>query len=181
MTTVVDRLREAIATIVRREVAELEFFGVYEYAVQATDGNASTPSKTVDANPTATATSGGRKLNLPNVTKVPIMLPYGVTPPVGALCTIEFLNGDPARPQVRSFNDPMTLMVFGGGTLPNARQGDMVLCGGPSTLVQFTGPAGPMATLTPYGMIFTTLGAVPPIPSPFLSGIVSSGRPTVKS
>ncbi len=180
MTTTLDRMREALASIIRREVAELEFFGVYEYAVQATDGNASMPSKTVDANPTATATSGGRRLNLPNVTKVPIMLPYGVTPPVGALCSVTFLNGDPARPVVMAFNDPMTLLVFAGGNLSNARQGDMVLCGGPTTQVIFAGP-GPMVPGSPYTMVFINGAAVPPIPSPFLSGIVSSGTPQVKS
>ncbi len=186
MTNTVDRLREAFAKLVRSEVPQLDFLGVYEYAVQATDGNASTPSKTVDANPTATETSGGRKLNLPNITKVPIMLPYGVTPPVGALCTVQFLNGDPARPVVVCFNDPMTLMVFASGALFNARQGDM-------TAVYLNTPA---MVLIASGLVCTAPGSpptvnplvFPPPPAPVTSaplaplyGLITSGTPQVKS
>lgn len=180
MSVTSDRMRETLEKIVRALLPELTFFGVYEYAVQATDGNASTPSKTVDANPTATTTSGGRKLSLPNVTKVPIMLPYGVTPPVGALCSVQFMNGDPARPVVVGFNDPMTLMVFAGGTLANARQGDMIA-------VTIANPASPTlnATMLAFAAQFVNAGGpcvwTPAGPPLTLYGLVTSGTPQVKS
>jgi hypothetical protein len=172
--TGLDRLWSAFRALVRAELPTLSFLGVYEYRVTATDGTASTPATTVDCTPTDPA------LKLPSLSKVPVRLPYGVTPPVGALCAVQFMNGDPSKPTVTNFADPMTLMVFAGGTLPNARQGDMVAVAiaNPASAslnvtmaalaLQFVSPAGP-CTWTPAG---------PPLT---LYGLVSSGRPTVKS
>lgn len=172
--TPLDRLWQSFRSLIRAELPELQFLGAYEYVVTGTDGTSSTPAKTVDCKPTDPA------LNLPAITKCPIRLPYGVTPPTGAICTVQFLNGDPSKGFVTNFADPMTLMVFAGGTLPNARQGDMVAVAiaNPASAslnttmaalaAQFVSPTGP-CVWTPAG---------PPLT---LYGIVSSGRPTVKS
>ncbi|HEX4335768.1 MAG TPA: hypothetical protein VH062_07625 [Polyangiaceae bacterium] len=171
--TPLDRLLNSLRALIRAELAEVPFLGAYEYAVVTSDGTASSPASTVDAEPL------DKTLNLPDLAKVPIRLPYGVTPPVGALCTIQFLNGNPAKPMVVNFNDPMTLMVFAGGKLPNARQGDMVAVtlGGPSAAAtavmtafaaQFVSPTGP-CVWTPAG------------PPTIAYGLITSGRPQVKS
>lgn len=172
--TALDRLWTAFRALVRAELPSLSFLGVYEYRVTATDGTASTPASTVDCEPTDAA------LTLPALSKVPVRLPYGVTPPTGALCAVQFMNGDPSKPTVTNFADPMTLMVFSAGKLPNARQGDMVAVtlsnpASPAALatmtalaLQFVSPAGP-CTFTPAG---------PPL---VIYGIVSSGNPVVKS
>lgn len=171
---VIDRLFSAFRSIIRAELPTLTYLAPCEYRVTATDGTSSSPASTVDCEPT------DPKLALPALSKVPVRLPYGVTPPVGALCTVQFLNGDPSRPTVTNFADPMTLMVFAGGTLPNARQGDMVAVAIANTsnvalnatmtalAAQFVSPTGP-CVWTPAG---------PPLT---LYGLVSSGRPTVKS
>jgi len=172
--TALDRLWSAFRALVRAELPALSFLGVYEYRVTATDGTSSTPATTVDCTPTDAA------LKLPSISKAPVRLPYGVTPPVGALCSVQFMNGDPSRPTVTNFSDPMTLMVFAGGTLPNGRQGDMTATAiaNPASAslnatmaalaLQFVSPAGP-CTWTPAG---------PPL---VLYGTVSSGNPLVKS
>lgn len=172
--TILDRLWSSFRALVRAELPEIKYLGTYEYQVTASDGTASTAAKTVDCSPTDPA------LHLPELSKVPIRLPYGVTPPKGALCYVRFANGDPSKPIVDGFSDPMTLLVFAGGTLPNARQGDMVAIAiaNPANAAlnltmtalaaQFVSPAGP-CTWTPAG---------PPL---VLYGLVSSGKPTVKS
>lgn len=169
-----DRLWRAFGELVRAELLEVRYLGTYEYRVTDTDGTASSPATTVDCTPTDPA------LKLPPLSKASIRLPYGVTPPVGALCSVQFLNGDPSKPTVTNFADPMTLLVFAGGTLPNARQGDMVAVtiANPASptlnatmlalAAQFVSPAGP-CVWTPAG---------PPLT---IYGLVSSGRPTVKS
>lgn len=172
--TTLDRLWTAFRALVRESLPALTYLGPYEYRVTATDGTGSSPATTVDCAPTDAA------LKLPPLAGVPIRLPYGVTPPVGALCTVQFMNGDPSRPMVTNFSDPMTLVVFAGGKLPNARQGEMVAVGvaNPANVglnatmtalaAQFVSPTGP-CVWTPAG---------PPLT---LYGIVSSGNPQVKS
>lgn len=172
--TSLDRLWAAFRSLVRAELPSLSYLGAYEYVVTATDGTTSTPAATVDCEPTDPA------LTLPALTKCPIRLPYGVTPPVGALCTVQFLNGDPSKPFVTNFADPMTLLVFAAGKLPNARQGDMVavpVANPASTTLNATMTALAAQFVSPTGpCVWTPAG--PPL---VLYGLVSSGNPQVKS
>lgn len=169
--TTLDRLMNAFRALVRAELPSLTYLGVYEYRVTATDGTASSPATTVDCSPTDPA------LTLPSLAKVPIRLPYGVTPPVGALCAVQFMNGDQSKPTVTNFADPMTLMVFAGGKLPGARQGDMVAV----TL----GGLSPAAAVSMGALaaMFSNAGGpcvyVPAAPV-VVYGLVSSGTPQVK-
>jgi hypothetical protein len=171
-----DRLWSAFRALIGVEIAPLAYLGVYEYSVTATDGTAAQAATTVDVEPTDPA------LKMPALPKVPIRLPFGVTPPHGALCSVQFMNGDPSRPMVTNFTDPMTLMVFNGGTLPNARQGDMCAV----TLFDFSSAASTavLSTLAPF-FISATGGPCTftptPIPPLVIYGIVSTGIPTVKS
>lgn len=173
-----DRLLNAFRALVRAELPTLTYLGVYEYAVQATDGTASTPSTTVDCTPTDST------IPLPDLTGVPIRLPYGVTPPLQALCYVEFANGDPTKPMVRGFVDPMTLLVFAGGKLPTGRQGDMTATT-ISTLVVTqialglvcTAPGSP-PTVNP--LVFPPPPTPPPVPC-IAYGLVSTGNPQVKT
>lgn len=83
-----DRLIEDVRAIIRDEVEDLTFMGVYEYAVQATDG------VTMDANPTSTS------IPLPPLRKVPLrsgIVGASVKPGLGTLLAVSFLNGDPTR------------------------------------------------------------------------------------
>lgn len=164
--TPLDRLWDAFRKLVRAELPTLTYLGVYEYAVQKTDGTSAAPSKTVDCVPTDST------IPLPPLTAVPIRMPFGVTPPTGALCSVQFMNGDPTRPMVTGFTDPMTLLVFASGTLPAGRQGDMVAVTlAPATLAllapQFANGGGPCA--------YTAAG--PPLT---LYGLISTGNPRVK-
>jgi hypothetical protein len=117
--------------------------------------------------------------------------PGRITPQNGTRCLIGWEGGDPSRPYAEGWDTNSVLeMSLAGGTLPNARQGDMTLNGGPFTQVQFwaapsaTGTPVPMSTETPYYLVFSQTGVpalVPPPLSPYLSGTVSSGRQNVKS
>lgn len=120
--TLSDRLGAAFRALLRSEDPQRSYYGLYEYAVQATDG------KTVDAAPTDTTQP------LPPITKVPILcgLPGTTcTPTNGSRLVIGFLNGDPSRPVVMgifdSSNDAVTPLIAIAGPLPTqaaARVGD---------------------------------------------------------
>lgn len=176
----IDRLWASFRVLVRAELPTLSFLGVYEYSVTSSDGTAGAAAKTVDCTPTDPA------LTLPSLTKVPIRLPYGVTPPTEALCSVQFINGDPSRPFVSGFNDPMTLMVFAGGKLPNARQGDMTAAS--ITTLNMTAIAAGLLCTAPGSPPTVNPAVFPPPPAPLppnpmgiIYGIVSSGNPVVKS
>lgn len=172
--TALDRLWASFRALVRAELPALSYLGTYEYRVTGTDGTASSPASTVDCVPTDAA------LKLPPLAKVPLRLPYGVTPPTGALCAVQFMNGDPSRPIVTNFSDPMTLMIFAAGKLPNARQGDMVavtVANQSSAALNATMTALAAQFVSPTGpCVWTPAG--PPL---VLYGLVSSGNPQVKS
>lgn len=113
-----DRLIEDIRAIVREEVESLTFLGVYEYAVQETDG------VTVDAVPTSGT------IPLPALRKVPLRsgLPgVSVKPGIGSLLAVSFLNGDPAR-----------AIVLGGYDGANAQS--VQLYASPSTVATHSRP-----------------------------------------
>jgi hypothetical protein len=175
-----DRLWKAFRALLRAELPTLSFLGSYEYVVTATDGTADAAAKTVDCKPTDPA------LNLPAIEKCPIRLPYGVTPPVGAICVVQFLNGDSSKGYVTNFVDPMTLMVFAAGTLPNARQGDMVAVSfsGASIVAlasTLLGNLGAPILANPANIAAAAIPGAPSVPPITIYGIISSGRKQVKS
>jgi len=111
-----DRLIDDIRALIREEIETFTFTGVYEYAVQATDGT------TVDAQPTSTS------LPLPSLRKVPLRTGIpgtSVSPSSGSLLAVGFLNGDPTRPIVFGVFDGTTAqsVAFQNGNLPAARGG----------------------------------------------------------
>lgn len=113
--------------------------------------------------------------------------PGSLTPAPGSRCLIGFEGGDPSQPYAEGWNaQTVGEMSLAGGTLPAARQGDMVLCGGPTTQIMLlpvfgppTGTPAPLMSETPYFMFFGS-PPLPPLASPYLSGVVSSGRQQVK-
>lgn len=108
--TTQDRLLESFRAIVRAEDPNRTYRGVFEYAVQATDGN------TIDASPTDTT------IPLPALAKVPIR-GQSITPTVGARAIVGFINADPTRPYVLSIDPPHVnethapsgVLALGGG------------------------------------------------------------------
>lgn len=111
--TISDRLLAAFRALVRAELPQLTFMGVYEYTVTGTDGS------TVDCTPTDTT------IPIPALSKVPtrtavdgftVTLPNSV---VGLRCLVAFVNSDPARPMCIGM-DPIP------GSQPVARKGDTV-------------------------------------------------------
>lgn len=93
--TVLDRLMASIRAIIRAELPQLTYAGVYEYLVQATDGT------TVDASPADTS------IPLPSITKVQMRpgIAGGVSKPaIGSKCLIGFINADPTRPYVIGYD-----------------------------------------------------------------------------
>jgi hypothetical protein len=179
-----DRLIEDIRAIVRDEVENYTFTGVYEYAVQATDGT------TVDAYPTSPV------IPLPALRKVPLRtgIPGTVVKPaVGSRLSVEFLNGSPVGASVPGGFDStkaQSVALQGGGPAA-AREGDTVTVG--YVVLKSTGdPAVSWQVGTPFtnvvypgtaaGLVAATAAAAALVPpgSVFpLSGTISSGSSTV--
>lgn len=112
--------------------------------------------------------------------------PGKVKPKPGTRCLVGFEGGDPSRPYAEGWNgEAIEEMSLAGGTLPVGRQGDLVMCGGPTTTIQLVplpgDVSGQILPEVPYTMLFQTLGPPPGPPSPFLSGVISSGRQQVKA
>jgi hypothetical protein len=184
-----DRVKGGLLGIIRAMLRRFDYMAHYE-------------ARIVSQNDDGTLELAPSDARIPGLSNVPIRygLP-GVSARVkpGGHVMVAFEAGDARRPVATLWNatalesieitasDTITvrakLIDLSPGGLPVARQGDMVAVGGATTLVQFVpaGPAGPMITGVPYGMMFTTLGAVPPVPMPTLYGTVVSGNPSVKT
>lgn len=86
-----NRLFDAIRRIIRSEFPSYAYHGIYEYAVQ------SASSMKVDATPVDTS------LGLPFISNIPIkssIMGETVTPTVGNVVLVAFVNGSPSRPVV---------------------------------------------------------------------------------
>jgi hypothetical protein len=100
-----DRLLRAIRQLIREEFPVADYRGVYEYAIQSTDGS------TVEASPTDTS------IGLPSLTKVPLRVnSFGViTPSVGSTCLVSFVNADPSRPFILGTTPNPSLVTVNTG------------------------------------------------------------------
>lgn len=90
-----DRLLAPLRSIIRAELPQYTYFGIYEYAVQSTSGS------TVNCDPVDTT------IPLPSLASVelrPSILGEVVTTPIvpGSRCLVAFVNSDPTRPVVMS-------------------------------------------------------------------------------
>lgn len=102
----------------------------------------------------------------------------------GARVLIGFENQDPKKPFAALWDTNAAFVdIEIGGNLPVARQGDMVLVGGPTSAMVFqTVPPSPPATPMTVGIPYVVLSGPIAAPiSPYQSGVISSGNPKVKS
>lgn len=92
-----ERLLSDFRAIVRSEISSLAYYGVYEYVIAPSPLSPGLVF-TVDGNPTDP--------NMPPLTRVPLANGVGkLSPPVaGTKCRVRFVNADPARPEVISFD-----------------------------------------------------------------------------
>ncbi len=133
-----DRLLSALKLIIRGELSELSFLGVYEFTVQVvTPANTPMgPSCLIDGSPTDPSVS------VPAISRAPVcpgLLAEAVVATVGQLCRVRFVNGDPRRPEVVGLVGGIDASgaLFGSGS-PAARVGDTVSVVFPS-LIQVSG------------------------------------------
>lgn len=111
-----DRLLNALRMLIRGEVPQLSFYGIYEYTIQSAGGT------TISCTPADTTQSLPSLANVPirtSVTGEKVTVPASA---VGSRCLIAFVNADPTRPVcigVDSFP----------GALPAARLTDTVVAG----------------------------------------------------
>jgi hypothetical protein len=119
--------------------------------------------------------------------KVPIR--YGIPAEIevsqGARCLIAFAGGDPARPFVLSWESKAVDKVsINGGTLPAARQGDLVEVFPLGMTVTIGLPPGgtpaPLSSATPYPLFFIPPPPAPSVPLPYLYAPISSGNPAIE-
>jgi hypothetical protein len=151
--TSLDRLMVALRTIIRAEVPELTYLGVYEYALQRVRGNV------VDAAPTTST------LSLPSIIGLalsPSTLGEAVdTPAVGQRILIRFANGSPTRPEVCG--------IFGPSRTATVDASDAITFGDPSTTsVQIAGGTAPVGRVGDAIQVFLPLTPVP------VSGVMSA-------
>lgn len=111
--TVDERLMQAIRVIIREEFPRLAFIGRKAYTIQ------SATSTSCNAAPVDTT------IGLPALVGAPLSPYLGVTctPVEGTACSVEFLNGDPSRPMVTSFDSAPTAVAIGGSPAPLAVAG----------------------------------------------------------
>jgi hypothetical protein len=122
-----DRTTGALRKLILALFPNLPFLGIYEYSVQASDG------QTIDATPVDASPAAAMGAELPALTKLAVFLEEAPTLAIGVSVLVAFVNGDPARPVVvsRDPTTPPTNVSIAGGVAPKAvaRFGDFVLCG----------------------------------------------------
>jgi hypothetical protein len=100
-----DRIRGAFAQAVQAMSPRVRFYGIYEYRIEESGGDA------ISARPT------DDKIGLPELTNVsqsPGTCGASATYLPGTTCTIMFINGDPARPLVQGGDpsqEPLALKI----------------------------------------------------------------------
>lgn len=158
--TALGRLLKDVRALIRAEVPALTFAGIYEFSVQGSAGNR------VDASPTDTT------LGLPTITGLPLspsILGESVTSAaVGSKALVQFVNGDPARPEVVSLTLPSrSSTIDATGTLALGPSGNVQLAGGTAPVARQGDAVTVYLGLTPL----TVTGAVfTPGPTPVLIG-----------
>lgn len=177
--TSADKLLASVRALIRAVFPRLSFLGVYAYTVSAASG------ATVDGTPADTT------LGLPPITGLPlspsILGEVVAGAAVGCTALVQFVNGDPTRPEVVSLSLPSssstvdatgTLFLgpgaqqvqLAGGTAPVARVGDAVTVYLDPTPIPVTGT---IDGVTPFTGTITF--AAPAM------GIIVGGRPEVKA
>lgn len=119
----IERILQAVRSIIRAELAPVSLAGLWEYEIVAAT------TDTIDCTPTD---QSGRVPPLTKIPMLPSVLGATVTPAVGKLCYVQFVNQDPARFFVTAIDgvpiaatiDATTVVKLGLGAIPVARGGD---------------------------------------------------------
>ena len=173
--TPMDRLLTSLRLLIRGELPQLTYFGVYEYSIQNASGS------TVDVAPVDTSTG------LPSIQGVPLvsaLLGQTATASSG-LCRIRFINGDPTRPVcvglaqlpassgvnatgTLSIGPSASKIVLNNGTLGVARLGDQVtiyispLCYVTGMITPASGPPIPITSISITNGMGAMVGSASP-------------------
>jgi hypothetical protein len=176
--TPLDRLYAPLRLLLQVEIPQFNYLGTYEYSVNSSNG------QTVDASPVDTT------IPLPSIANMPVM-PSTMAEVVGGiksgqLCLVQFVNGDPTRPEIVGFSEasqtvtldasesislgsPNTISVpLAGGGAPVARVGDEITVFMPATPVVVSGVLNGVLNFV------GTIGPFPPA-----TGIITGGNPKV--
>jgi hypothetical protein len=124
----VERLRSSVRSLVQQELSAMLFFGTWEYVVAPSLGLGTT--STVDCTPTDP--------RMPPLTNVPIKgIGVVAAPLAGTICRIQFVNGNPSRPEctaIEGTTEPLmtikatTLLIYNTlATLMSAAGGGALL------------------------------------------------------
>ena len=141
-----DRLRDAMAGILKALLPSLATYVKWEYRVVGTSPG---PPVTVSASPVAASCPFGPQAN---ITLWPGPSGAYAVPAPGSLVLLEFHEGSASKPSICGLdpNVPPVLTTLGGGMVPVAREGDTITI----TALQFAaaGPSnsgGPVTIVTP--------------------------------
>lgn len=138
-----NRLLAAIRSIIRSEFPSYTYHGIYEYAVQ------SASSMSVKAAPVDTT------LGLPFTAEIPLkssILGEVVTPTVGNVVLVAFVNGSPARPVIVGCEAKNMLVDISASVMAKV-DAPAVQVGPGALTVQVGGPGPPAARMTDHVLV----------------------------
>jgi hypothetical protein len=168
LSTLTNRSTKFIESFIQKITAKYDYGFVYSYTVSGQNGNG-----TLELTPSDPKKSPG----LSNVIIMYDNPATKITVKKGASCCVIFKNGDPSQPRAFGFErGDYELLEFGDDGFGLARQGDLVMSGGATTvayIIPYPAGAPPFNPVTGSGMCLISFGSivVPPlIPTPILAG-----------
>lgn len=167
-----DRLLTALRNLIRAELPQYTYCGLYEYTIQAVNPS----SGAVDLAPTDTT------IPLPLLSAIPLktsLLGESVIATTGSLALVEFVNSDPTRPVVVSIGATIFMGTIDASQTVNV---------GPSGSVNLGIAASPLSRINDTATIYFDVsvplvlaGVVttpPAVPFGAFAGTITIGPPT---
>jgi hypothetical protein len=168
--TLSDRILLALRGLIREELPQLTFFGLYEMLVQ----NVASDGTTADLAPTDPT------LGLPSVVKVPLRLPLmTATFTVGAKALVAFVNGDPTRPFVLTADLASALALGTSATSVTLSGGGLGALATATGMTQLRTVLGNLATGLGAVTTIAQVAALGPAMTTGLSGITNASTAKV--
>jgi len=155
-----DRIQSSLRALIRSEIANLTYLGVWEYTIAGVSGT------TISATPT-----DSRMPDITGCRMMPGLIGETVVPTVGSKCRISFVNGDPARFECIAIEGVPSSITVGASGMPCARLGDQVISFFPPLLAV-------VGTMTVGAVASPFVGTIT-IANP-IGGVINNGSALVK-
>ena len=154
-----DRILEGLRSIIAAQFPTFIYSGPWEYTIT------SATSSTVDCAPLIT--NAANPPSVPSLKNVPFkssILGEQVTPKVGAICVVEFMNQDPTRPRITSIDPVPIVATVDATSIVNVGPSSamVALAGGANALVIETSYTATVGAVTTFAeTLYSTIGSLP--------------------